>query len=110
MKSSTKIHAVKHESVSRLNDIVKILCLRTTLKTVCRNFGKFSLNFWYFLLSYTVTTGSTKLRISLKLDQIAFFFFYNNKKHPLTNYKVIKNKSNKKRKHRTQNLHKTYTA
>ena len=38
------------------------------------------------------------------------FFLYENKIHPLTNYKAIKNKSNKTRQHRTQNLHKTYTA
>ena len=40
----------------------------------------------------------------------SLFFFYHNKIHPLTNYKAIKNKSNKTRQHRTQNLHKTYTA
>ena len=30
--------------------------------------------------------------------------------HPLTNYNAIKNKSNKTIQHRTQKLHKTYTA
>ena len=39
-----------------------------------------------------------------------FFFLYHNKIHPLTNYKAIKNKSNRTRQHRTQNLHKTYTT
>ena len=37
-------------------------------------------------------------------------FFYHNKIHPPTNYKVITNKSNKTRQHRTQNLDKRYTA
>ena len=38
------------------------------------------------------------------------FFFHYNKIYPLTNYKAIKNKSNKTRKYRTQNLHNTYTT
>ena len=32
------------------------------------------------------------------------FFLYENKIHPLTNYKAIKNKSNKTRQYSTQNL------
>ena len=46
---------------------------------------------------------------SLQLFKSLFFFHYN-KICPLTNYKAIKNKSNKARKYRTQNLHNTYTA
>ena len=38
------------------------------------------------------------------------FFLYHNKVHPLNSYKAIKNKSNKTRQHRTQNLHKKYTV
>ena len=41
---------------------------------------------------------------------ICIFFFCHNKIQPLTNYKAIKNESNKTRQHRTQNFHKTYTA
>ena len=42
---------------------------------------------------------------SLTSLEIFFFFSYHNKIHPLTNYKAIKNKSNKTRQQRTQNLH-----
>ena len=38
------------------------------------------------------------------------FFYHHNNVHRLTSYKYIKNKSNKARQNRTQNLQKTYTA
>ena len=41
---------------------------------------------------------------SLEKWKVSFFFSI------ITNYKAIKNKSNKTRQYRTQNLHKTYTA
>ena len=52
-----------------------------------------------FLDAFIAETNLLDGKIVLKnhLD----FFFYHNKIHPLTNYKAIKNKSNKTRQQRT---------